>query len=305
MKILITGAHGFFGRNLARAWANTHQLLLTDCVDSFAEAPNDYLPSNRFFHCDLLTSMYVLRDHMRMNGSEIVVHCAARTRITPSWEQYPDYYNTNISASLELFEMAQKAGVKKFIYFSSSSVYGNNNTTTQLETDKLNLTSPYAVSKMAAEAALLAQSYLGTTELIIVRPFTMYGDYMSYGTYALVISKFLAAMENNEPIILDGGGLQTRDFVHVSDAIAALELLVSNATNRNIYNIGSGTAVSIKQLADVIPCTQIVGPLRIGPIKRTCANINKLRQLGYEPKVNVIEWLTAQVKELTVKQHTT
>jgi UDP-glucose 4-epimerase len=151
---------------------------------------------------------------------------------------------------------------------------------------------------MAAEYALKAQALKGDTELIIVRPFTMYGPFMRTGTYSLVIAKFIKAYINNVPLVLEGTGNQTRDFIHVTDAIAALELIMEHGNHGDVFNIGTGNSVTIKELADVVSSRQIVAPPRTGAIGRTCADISKLTNLGYEPKIQVLEWLTDHLQEL-------
>lgn len=303
MRILITGANGFFGRNLYRAWKDQHDLLLTDLPpELFAiqtKEPYERQTDN-WFHCDIRDSAYVVNDHLK--DIDVIIHLAAKTRIDPSWNEFETYYSTNITASQTLFRLAQTNGVKKFVYFSSSSVYGNSTNKQQRETDLLSPTNPYAVSKMAAEMALGVQTLRGSTELIVVRPFTMYGDYMSYGNYSLAIAKFLKARERNQPIIIEGGGTQTRDFVHASDAIAALELIVEHGRAGDIYNIGTGTTTSIKTLADIVSDQQVQAPARIGAVKRTCADISRLQALGYKPKIKIKEWLTERVKEIKLNE---
>jgi UDP-glucose 4-epimerase len=155
---------------------------------------------------------------------------------------------------------------------------------------------------MAAEMALGVQTLRGGTELIIVRPFTMYGDFMSYGTYSLAIARFLKALERDQPIIIEGGGTQVRDFVHASDAIRALELIMIHGQAGDIYNIGTGSTVSIKTLADIVSDHQVQAPARIGAVKRTCADISRLQALGYKPKVKIKEWLTERVKEIKLNE---
>lgn len=278
-KILLTGSKGFFGKNLLEQWQDRHDITGIDLDD-----------------CDI-------KDYERLRkfvaGQDIVIHCAARTRIEPSWQHYQDYYETNITASQRLFEICQEESVKKFIYFSSSSVYGNSEGfVTQKESDRLCPTNPYAVSKAAAEQALTVQALKGSTELIIVRPFTMYGKYMSQGTYSLVIPKFFTAYKNGEPLLLEGGGNQTRDFVHVDDALAALDIVLSKGKGGDIFNIGSGASYSIKELANLISSNQQVVPARIGHIEHTFADISKLAKQGYRPKYNLFQWIISEKDQL-------
>jgi nucleoside-diphosphate-sugar epimerase len=164
------------------------------------------------------------------------------------------------------------------------------------ESDQLMPTNPYAVSKAAAEMALTAQSLKGQTELIIVRPFTMYGDYMNIGKHALAIAKFIRAAERDEPLIIEGTGLQERDFVHADDAVRALELIIEKGRHKDIYNIGTGKYVSIKSIADAVSFKQVVAPERTGPVQRTWADVSKLRAMGFVPEVDLLDWLTVYLE---------
>lgn len=302
-KIMITGAYGFLGRNIIESWHRQHHLVGVDLSPDLwqnvsLEAFHRTIP---VYHYDLTCDMHQVAPILF--EVDTVIHCAARARIQPSWGEYPSYYETNITASHKLFELAQQQGVETFVYVSSSSVYGASTRSVQSESDPLVPSNPYAVSKLAAEHALRVQAQRGSTRLIIVRPFTMYGDHMNFGKNGLVIARFLRAWMDREPLLLDAGGHQTRDFVHVSDAIRAIELAQDHAEHLSVYNIGSGTAVSVKQLADCVSSQQIISPERIGAVAHTCADISKLAQLGYVPKMSVLPWLTNYLEQLKLKTH--
>ena len=302
MKIMITGATGFLGRNLVRAFPNDELVLTALAPELFdtVQTGESWFQNHKIYHADINENIDVLKD--KLQGVDVVIHLASRTRIPPSWTQYKNYYETNIGASQQLLACAQTMGVKKFIYISSSSVYGNNGTSRQTETDRLCPTNPYAVSKMAAESALRVQADDGDTELVIVRPFTMYGDYMDFGHDALVIGKFLTAWEKDEPLLIEGDGEQRRDFLHASDAVAGLQLIVEQGRNGDIFNLGTGESVSVNQLADVVSQKQIRVPARRGHVEYTEADITRLKQLGYAPKVRVLDWLTQCVDEYKLKE---
>jgi nucleoside-diphosphate-sugar epimerase len=300
-KVFITGVNGFVGRNLVNVLRRRHKLIGTDLPPNLADLdPNDPLDSwhNTVKHQDL-TAEYSAD---LIGDAEIVLHCAAKTRIGPSWDDYSNYYLTNITASQRLFEHCQRLGVKKFIYFSSSSVYGNNGQAIQHEDGPLNPSSPYAVSKMAAEYALRSQALKGDTDLIIVRPFTMYGHHMTFGKYALAIANFIKAWQAGQPLQLEGGGNQCRDYVHVWDAAHAIDLIIESAVNGEVYNIGKGENVSIKQIADIISPNQIITPERIGAVDSTLANIDRLRRIGYDPQVDILDWLRVYLDKLTTRK---
>jgi len=291
-KILITGVNGFFGRNLVKAWRDSHTITGIDYASGVNQTREPFDNWHRSIsHIDLIQNPAI----REIDQQDVVVHLAARTRINPSWSEYRDYYQTNITASQMFFEQCQLGGVKKFIYFSSSSVYGNRFGPMK-ESDQLMPTNPYAVSKAAAEMALTAQSLKGQTELIIVRPFTMYGDYMNLGKDSLAIAKFIRAAERDEPLVIEGTGLQERDFIHADDAVHALDLIMAKGRHKDIYNIGTGKYVSIKSIADAISFKQVLAPDRTGPVQRTWADISKLRAMGFAPKVDLLDWLTVYLE---------
>jgi len=300
-RVLITGIDGFFGRNLTKRWLPKYELIGIDLPpDLFGESNNDMQKWQQSINqVDLRDSA----DHYAflIDGVDTVVHCAARTRINASWREYDDYYATNITASQRLFAACQERGVRQFIYFSSSSVYGNSPNDRQHESDPLAPTNPYAISKMAAEYALQAQALLGNTELIIVRPFTMYGEYMNYGKHSLIIAKFLVAMEKGNPLLIDGTGEQRRDFIHADDAIDALELIMEYGNDGDVFNIGTGATATVQELADAVSTRQIRVPDRPGPVFSTCADISKLQAFGFKPKIKVVDWLTQQIEERKIK----
>lgn len=291
-RVVITGSNGFVGRNLVRAWHKKYDLVTVDLPPSLFDVSTvePFGSLVETFHCpaDLRDEQYAIADYIV--NTDTIVHLAARTRINQSWAEYKDYYMTNVAATQELYAHAREKRVKKFIYFSSSSVYGNNSRA-MCETDSLHPTNPYAISKVAAEMALQAEAQRGGPDLIIVRPFTMYGDFMNFGENALAVAKFINNASKEIPLQLDAGGMQERDYTHVDDAIQALDIIMEKGQHGDIFNIGTGTCISIKKIADAISSLQVVTPPRTGHIDRTLADIGRLKALGYEPRSDFFWWL--------------
>jgi len=301
MRIMITGARGFLGRNLADALRDNHKLVLVDqSPDLFNSKEEIEYSFNHVHTADVFDDIHEMK--FLMKGVDVILNCAARTRIPKSWGQYKEYYSDNIVGTTQLFHLAKNMGIKKFIQFSSSSVYGNNGHYIQHEDSPLIPTNPYAVSKLAGEHALRVEAEGCDTELVIVRPFTMYGQYMKYGDDGLVIAKFLEALKKDEPLILHGAGTPSRDFLHSSDAVRAIQLIIAHSKHGDVFNLGTGKSVTIKELADCVSSKQIVAPNRRGAVERTCADIGRLRKIGFNPSIDVLEWLTDEAKE--VKLHT-
>lgn len=283
-KILVTGANGFVGQRLVPALLERGHIIVA--VDKhFYEPPAG---SNCFSIQSYIEDSLFLSD-VDIADCDTVIHLANTARIEPSWKEPGEYYRNNISVTTDFFRRCQRLGVKRFIHFSSSSVYGNNNKKHQSETSPLSPVSPYAISKMAGEQSL--KSYAHSTQLLIVRPFTMFGETMELDQNALAIGKFIRAWTKDEPLILHSGGSQLRDFVHVDEALAGVLLLLDQVQLSGIYNVGFGSSVSIKQIADVISHRQVRSIGRPGPEYDVVADISKMRQLGYNPTTHVLDWL--------------
>ena len=273
-KILVTGASGFVGQQLVkRLIAQGQEVWAIDRV--FHDFESDLVT---FTQADV-REMFLI-DPAMFETAKACIHLANKARIDPSWQNIIEYYDTNIIGTVELFRRCQKDGVPKFLYVSSSSATYPYN--------------PYAISKATAEQTL--SIYADTTELIIARPYTMYGTTMATETNALAIGKFVYAYKNKKPIVVNGTGDQRRDFIHVDEAIDAMLLLLDKGQHKQTYDIGTGQSVSINEIAELFGSKRVIAPARPGLDYDTRADITKLRELGWVPKVRVLDWLSDQLK---------
>lgn len=271
--ILVTGSKGFVGQNLVqKIKAAGVKVREVDILDN---------------------KNYSSLQEKDLKDIRYVVHLANSARITPSWKNPAHYYTNNICDTTDFYIKCQNAGVEKFLYISSSSVYGDNGTEIQSESDKLCPASPYALSKATAEQSL--RLFEDTTKLVIARPFTMYGVDMPLVKNALVTGKFINNYKNNKPLVVDGTGWQKRDFILVDDATDAMLLLLELA-NSGVYNIGTGTALSVLELAELFDLPITYGPNRKGPEYDTCADIVKLKELGFQPTTDLKSWILEHKK---------
>jgi nucleoside-diphosphate-sugar epimerase len=286
-NILVTGARGFVGSVLV------NKLLQS----GFTVTAVDRILGKERFETNLSVVKSDIQEEFLtddiIKDHDVVIHLANSARIEPSWQTPEEYFYNNITVTGEFFRRCQQLNVKKFIHFSSSSVYGNNQTDIQLESSNLSPTNPYAVSKAAAEMLLSAYQLTGNMSLIIVRPFTMYDTTMSFGKDALAIGKFIKAYSQGQPLEIHGTGNQKRDFLYLDDAIDGVLLLINHA-QCGVFNLGRGQSVSIKEIANVISGNQIYVSSRPGPEYNTCADITKLKELGFKPKVDILDWLNIQ-----------
>lgn len=223
---------------------------------------------------------------------DAVVHLANTARIPKSWQDPSKYFENNVNNSVELFRKAQDAGVKQFIYISSSSVYGSSLLDRLNEQTYCKPINPYAISKLATEQCLQAfESINAVTNLVIVRPFTLYGPGQPLKENSLVIGKFINCVLNNQPLSIEGSGLQKRDFLHVDDFAEAMLYLIDKRDTLRIYNVGSGESVSIKQIAEWFDHPVVHVEPRLGRDYDTCADIDKMNKLGWKPTVKLQDWI--------------
>ena len=300
-KVLVTGGAGFIGSNLCDDLIAHENIVV--CLDNFAtgkrkniahllEHPNFTLIEGDICNLDSC--------HQAVIGAEIVFHQAAIGSVPRSIAN-PIYTNeVNISGFLNMLVAARDANVKRFVYACSSSTYGDSVQLPKVE-DKIGKPlSPYAVTKYVNElyADVFARTY--NMELIGLRYFNVFGMRQDPdSTYAAVIPKFVASLLAGEAITINGDGLFSRDFTHVSNVILAnnLAALTSNPEAINqIYNVACGDRTTLNQLVDklISSLTQfqsnvkdakvIHGPNRIGDIPHSLASIDKAKErLGYQP----------------------
>jgi nucleoside-diphosphate-sugar epimerase len=289
--ILVTGAQGFVGQRLVPKLLEIgHTITAVDQI--FYEPP---------LGSDCVSIQTHIEDSLFLTDNDIqkcetVIHLANTSRIEPSWSVPGEYYRNNISVTTDFFRRCQRLGVKRFYHFSSSSVYGDNGKKIQHEDSPLSPVSPYAISKAAGENSL--RSFAHNTELVTIRPFTMYGETMPLDKNALAIGKFIRAWSRDEPLIIHNGGKQVRDFIYVDEAVSAVLLLLDKAKPFEVYNIGYGHSYSIKEIADIISNQQIHSIGRPGTEYNVRADVSKLERLGFRATVDVCQWLITHKEKL-------
>ena len=301
MKAIVTGAAGFIGSNLC-------QKLLADGfsvigIDSFTDFYPRWIKERNISPLRAHNEFEFLDQDLDdldtagiLEGADCVFHLAAQAGVRASWGRNFDIYlKNNIRVTQKLLEASKGLPLKKFIYASSSSVYGLTPTLPMLETNPVHPLSPYGVSKLAAEQlCFLYHKNFGvpTTSL---RFFTVYGPSQRPD---MAFHKFFKALAEDREIAVFGDGQQTRDFTFVDDIVqASLAALVSGKPGET-YNIGGGHR---KKLADVIRLMEGISRMKArvlwtekqkGDVPDTWADIRKARQdLGYSPKTRLDEGL--------------
>ena len=297
-KIVVTGGSGFIGSNLTRALAGeNHVIVVDDLSTGRLENIQDLVDSKSIiFVKGSITDLDLLQKNFK--NVDYIFHEAAIPSVPRSIKDPISSNYANINGTLNVLVAARDNGVKKVVYASSSSVYGDTPTLPKVEDMKPSPLSPYAVSKLAGEyyCQIFTEIYnLPTTSL---RYFNVYGPRQDPSSeYSAVIPKFVTSVLNNKSPIIYGDGNQTRDFTFVEDVINA-NILAAESTVSGIFNIAGGKRISLNDLAKSIikiggkDLDPIYADPRPGDIMHSLADISKAKEkIKYEPKFNLIDGL--------------
>jgi UDP-glucose 4-epimerase len=289
-NVLVTGGCGFIGGHLVKTFVEKGWQV--GVLDNLSTGEIANLPAGRkvsFHHIDIRDFDSVRK---AMNGYDAVVHEAALVSVTRSTEDPLTTSAVNVGGTLNLLVAAKDTGVKRFVYASSSSVYGDTEILPKVETMESKPASPYAVSKLAAEKYCGVFANVYGLKTVSLRYFNVYGPCQKPGPYSGVIPTFINRVIADKPPVICGDGLQTRDFTFVKDVVQAnLLCLEKPIKGGEIFNIGSNRRTSLNQLAQLI-CSlagkegikQVYGPARPGDVKHSYADISKISStLGYKP----------------------
>ncbi|MBI2094685.1 MAG: GDP-mannose 4,6-dehydratase [Candidatus Omnitrophica bacterium] len=311
-KALVTGIAGFVGLHLAEALLRRGFRVrgLDNFMCSRREGLRPLLGDIEFIEGDVRDRRHVRR---AVDGVDAVFHLAAIRSVVKTVEDPLVAHEVNATGALLLLDGAMKAGVKHFIFTSTSAVYGEARAPRQRESGKTLPISPYGIAKAAAEEYL--RYYFRQTGFpsTAVRIFNVYGPRQNpESKYSLVIPGMLSRILAGQRPVIEGGGRQSRDFVYIGDILEAFFRILGNpAAYGKVYNLGSGRTTSINDIAGALlrlsgsRLRPLRAPRRPGDPKRTCADISLIRkELGWTPKVSlekglkeVIGWATRSKKE--------
>jgi UDP-glucuronate 4-epimerase len=310
-KFLVTGAAGFIGSHLCeRLIANGHTVIGLDNFDPFYDRKikeaniQSLLKSNRFklIEGDIRDADCV--QSICEDGIETIVHLAAKAGVRPSIEDPVGYADVNINGTLVMLESAKKFNIKKFIFASSSSVYGNNKKVPFAETDNVDFPiSPYAATKKAGELICHTYHHLYKIDINCLRFFTVYGPRQRPD---LAIHKFVKLIDAGKPIPMFGDGSMMRDFTYIDDIIDGTAAAIEKCKDFEIYNLGESRPIRlddlIKEIEKSLGKKAIIErlPLQPGDVEKTYADVNKARrELGYNPNTEIsaglkkfVEWFS-------------
>jgi len=315
MRILVTGGAGFVGSHLVeRLLKAGHTVAIVDDFNDFYD-PQIKRANIAGLTKDVTVHQIDLRDGAAVgnlfhrNKFDVVAHLAARAGVRPSIQHPQLYYDTNVNGTLHLLEAARVTGVQRFIFASSSSVYGASKTVPFSEDQHLTQTlSPYAATKIAGEFLCSTYSHLYKLRVVALRYFTVYGPRQRPD---LAIHQFTRRIYGGQPIDQFGDGTTRRDYTYIDDVIqgtiAALQYEGSLYDN---FNLGESDTIQLKDL--IIAIENALGkkakinqlPEQPGDMPLTCADISKARKLlGYNPTTRLsdglpkfVEWFLSSQK---------
>jgi UDP-glucuronate 4-epimerase len=295
MRILVTGGAGFIGSHLVeKLLAAGHEVAILDDFNDFYDPQIKHANIAGFakdvtiHHVDLRDGASV-RNLFHREKFETVAHLAARAGVRPSIQHPQLYYDTNVSGTLHLLDAASVTGVERFVFASSSSVYGISKTVPFSEDQHLTQTlSPYAATKIAGEFLCSTYSHLNQIRVVALRYFTVYGPRQRPD---LAIHQFMRRIYAGQPIEQFGDGTTRRDYTYIDDVIqGTMAALRYDGPLFDIFNLGESDTIQLKDLIAAIE--NALGknakvnrmPEQPGDMPLTCADISKARKLlGYNP----------------------
>jgi nucleoside-diphosphate-sugar epimerase len=304
VKALVTGAAGFIGSTLTdRLLAEGATVVGIDCfTDYYPRAVKErnltaarQSPQFQFVDADLLA---VDLDTL-LDGVTHIYHLAAQAGVRKSWGQdFSIYVNNNIAASQRLFEACTGRPLARFVYASTSSVYGDEAAIPMREEQRLQPLSPYGVSKLAAEHLGHLYHVNHGLPFVALRYFTVYGPRQRPD---MGFHRFLSAAMDGRPLVRYGDGEQTRDFTFVGDAVAAAVAAGTMGVPGHVYNIGGGSRVTVNHVFEIIgrlvgqPVTLEQQPPQKGDMRDTYADTSRAAaELGFAPSVTLEQGLAEE-----------
>lgn len=297
-KVLVTGGAGFIGSHLVEALLRAG--LQVTVADDLSTGRKTFVPKvARFRKVDVRSS--ALADLIKELRPDYICHLAAQRSAARSRTEAAFDAQVNVVGTVNALDAAAARGVKKFLFVSSAAVYGSTRVVPTPEDSDFQLNSPYAVSKYTAEQYVAYFQSSFNLPAVIVRMSNVYGPRQDASSEGGVVAKFASAIVANKSLTIEGRGEQTRDFMYVADA--AQGLLTALIDGKGIYNLGTATEVSIRELA--IKLGEVAGivpqvnyaPARIDDIPRSALSaLRANRELRWHAATPLTEGLRQTLK---------
>ena len=303
-RVVVTGAAGFIGSHLCeRLLQDGHEVVGIDSFNDYYERDRKEAnlsnarkhPAFKLVEADLVTAGL----SQALSGASVVFHLAGQPGVRPSWgSQFDRYVQANIVATQRLLETLRESPVKRLVFASSSSIYGDAEMFPTKETALPRPVSPYGMTKLAAEHLAFVYMRNFGIPATSLRYFTVYGPRQRPD---MAFCRFMEALVENQEIGIFGDGEQTREFTYVSDAVDGTVKAASADVVGQIINLGGGSRVTVNRVLDTLEDISKLKarrkylPVAPGEPRHTGASINVARErLGWEPRVSLREGLTKQ-----------
>jgi UDP-glucose 4-epimerase len=293
MNIFITGGAGFLGSHLTQFLIDQGHTVTI--FDNFSNSNSKIFLNDdkvKLIEGDIIDYSKLSKS---MNNTELVIHLAAQISVKDSLKNPENTIKINVDGTQNLLKSCIENKIKNFIAASSAAVFGDQSIMPLTEESSKNPISPYGKSKLLMEEKILEFSKQNNFNSIILRFFNLYGLGQST-QYAGVITKFLQNIKNNSNLMIYGKGEQTRDFIHIDDAIFTFDLAIKNISQKTgeIYNVGSGQSTTILELAQFLLKISkknlkiIHKPELAGDIIQSLTSIEHIAtDMGFTPKISL------------------
>lgn len=292
-RILVTGGAGFIGSNVAERLASENRVTILDDFSTGERENVSFLPQNRVIDGSVTDPSVVAS---AVADKDLVLHMAAVMGVRRTLENLLDVLQVNIDGTRTVLEAAANADVERVLVASTSEVYGDLVEPPYHESDLVSPKTDYAVAKVADERFAEAYEEEYGLDYTIVRYFNVYGPRQDSSAYGYVVPRFTKKAVNDETLTIHGDGKQTRDFTYIDDAVDGTVRALSSAGRNEVFNIGRGREVEIRELARTV--RDVVGSGRLSfvdhprprpyRVERRCPDVTKARdRLGYEPQTSL------------------
>jgi len=298
MKTLVTGGAGFIGSHLVEELIRRkHKVIVLDNL-STGSLKNLKAVKNKiqFVKCDLSKKKNLSKLFYKV---DYVFHLAGLVDVVKSIKNPNKYYNHNVNSTLNVLNSSYKAKVRKFIYAASASCYGNAKKIPVSEKTKIQILSPYALTKWFSEMLIMRWVKVYNFKALSLRFFNVYGPRsQNSGSYSAVINIFMKQKFLKKPYTVVGDGSQTRSFVHVYDVVNAIIRAANSKISGEIFNVGSKRSIKINEITDILGGKKIYISKRKGELKHSSANIKKIKKkLNWTPKIRIKDGLRMLLDE--------
>jgi len=300
MKCLITGGAGFIGSNLVDQLVKLgHEVIVLDNLSTGQLSNLDQVKNKiEFINVDISSNKNSIYKYF--SNVDWVFHLAGLADIVPSITSPNNYYETNVTGTLNILEAAKQAKIKKLIYAASASCYGIPKKYPTDEKSKIDPQYPYALTKFFGEQLVIHWAKVYNMPNVSLRFFNAYGPRSrTTGAYGAVFGVFLAQKLAGKSLTVVGDGEQTRDFIHIFDLVDAIIKAAENGHNSEIYNVASGKETSVNSIADIIGGSKVQIPKRPGEPDRSLADISKIQlHLKWKPKISITAGIENLLKNI-------